>query len=82
MPYASKLLLPLRCQIRTPAAPVRVSPSRPSPERESKKIADNHREFHILTEEDSTAERTSRELFATAYKRWMERQMTALMEAV
>jgi hypothetical protein len=27
--------------------------------RQSKKIADNHREFNILTEEDATAERTS-----------------------
>ena len=50
--------------------------------RQSKKIADNHRDFNILTEEDSTAERTSREIFATAYKRWMERQMSVLMEAM
>jgi hypothetical protein len=50
--------------------------------RQSKKIADNHREFNILTEEDSTAERTSREIFAAAYKRWMESQMTALVESL
>jgi hypothetical protein len=50
--------------------------------RQSKKIADNHREFNILTEEDATAERTSREIFAAAYKRWMERQMSALVESL
>ncbi len=48
--------------------------------RQSKKIADNHRQFNILTEEDSTAERTSREIFVAAYKRWTERQMSALVE--
>ena len=36
--------------------------------RQSRKIADNHREFNILTEEDSTAERTSRQIFAAASK--------------
>jgi len=50
--------------------------------RQSKKIADNHREFSILTDEDATAERTSREIFAAAYKRWMESQMSVLMEAI
>jgi hypothetical protein len=48
--------------------------------RQSKKIADNHREFTILTEEEVTAERSSREIFAAAYKRWMDRQMSALVE--
>ncbi len=50
--------------------------------RQSKKIADNHREFNILTEDDATAERTSREIFAAAYKRWIEREMNVLMEAM
>ncbi len=50
--------------------------------RQSKKIADNHREFNILTDEDAIAERTSREIFAAAYKRWIEREMSMLMEAM
>ncbi len=50
--------------------------------RQSKKIADNHREFNILTEEDSVAERTSRDIFSVAYKRWMESQMRALVESL
>jgi hypothetical protein len=50
--------------------------------RQSKKIADNHREFNILAEEDSTAERSSREIFAAAYKRWMESQISALIESL
>jgi hypothetical protein len=48
--------------------------------RQSKKIADNHREFNLLTEEDAAAERMSREIFAAGYKRWMEREMSALVE--
>ena len=50
--------------------------------RQSKKIADNHRQFKILTEEDAAAERNSREIFAAAYKRWIEREMSMLMEAM
>jgi hypothetical protein len=39
----------------------------------SNKIADNQREFNLLPEEDVQTERMSREIFAAAYKRWMER---------
>jgi len=37
--------------------------------RQSKKIAGNHRELNVLTEEDFTAESYSRELFAAAYRK-------------
>ena len=50
--------------------------------RQSKRLADNHRGFGILIEEDSTAERNARELFAAAYKRWMESQMRALVQSL
>jgi hypothetical protein len=50
--------------------------------RQSKKIADNHRAFNLLTEEDESTECTSREIFASAYKRWVEYQMSALMDTV
>ena len=48
--------------------------------RQSKKIADNHRDFNLLTDEDATAERISRGIFAAAYKRWIECEMSALLE--
>ena len=47
--------------------------------RQSKKIAHNQREFNLLPEEDVQTERTSCEIFAAAYKRWMERETRALL---
>jgi len=50
--------------------------------RQSKRLADNQRQLDVLTEHDAAVEHTTREIFAAAYERWMERQMTALVESI
>ena len=50
--------------------------------RQAKKLADNHRQFGIVTEEEAAVERTLREVFAAAYRRWTEEQLRGLLEAI
>lgn len=50
--------------------------------RQSKKIADNHRQLNLLSDDEATAEGSSREIFAAAYKRWIEHQMSVLVDAL
>jgi hypothetical protein len=44
--------------------------------RDTKEIADNHRQFKSLSEEDTTRETTTRQAFAEAFKNYREKPHT------
>lgn len=46
--------------------------------RNARRLADNHREYNVLSEEDVTEEKATREAFALAYKAYYERHATML----
>ena len=41
--------------------------------RNSRRLADNHREYNVLSEQDEAEEKATREAFALAYKAYYER---------
>ncbi len=41
--------------------------------RNARRLADNHREYNVLSEEDEAEEKATREAFAIAYKAYYER---------
>ncbi len=41
--------------------------------RNARRLADNHREYNVLSEEDEAEEKSTREAFALAYKAYYER---------
>jgi hypothetical protein len=45
--------------------------------RDAKEIAQNHREFHVLTEKEEEAEKASLNLFAETYKAYWEKRQAA-----
>ena len=42
----------------------------------ARKVADNHREHNVLSEQDEAEEKVTREAFALAYKAYYERHAT------
>jgi DNA-binding SARP family transcriptional activator len=44
--------------------------------RNARRLADNHREYNVLSEEDEAEEKAAREAFALAYEAYYERHAT------